>query len=123
MPGCVEALDGLLFLIQTPEWEEAPNVRIYHCGHYQRMGLNVQAMVDPNLRFMCLAVVASGRSSDMHAYCKSKLKTWIESLPPWYFVAGDNAYVFTKHLLTPFFGSSHSMPEYDAYNFFLLNHR
>jgi hypothetical protein len=123
MSGCVGALDGLLLLIRTPTREEAPNVRIYHSGHYQRMGLNVQAMVDANLRFMYLAVLAGGRSSDVQAYRKSKLKNWIESLPPWYFVAGDNAYVCTEHLLTPFCGSSRSLPEYDAYNFFLSQMR
>jgi hypothetical protein len=123
MSGCVGALDGLLLLICTPTREEAPNVQIYHSGHYQRMGLNVQAMVDANLRFMYLAVLAGGRSSDVQAYRKSKLKNWIESLPPWYFVAGDNAYVCTEHLLTPFCGSSRSLPEYDAYNFFLSQMR
>jgi hypothetical protein len=87
------------------------------------MGLNVQAMVDANLRFMYLAVLAGGRSSDVQAYRKSKLKNWIESLPPWYFVAGDNAYVCTEHLLTPFCGSSRSLLEYDAYNFFLSQMR
>jgi hypothetical protein len=74
MLGCVGALDGLLLLIRTPTRNEAPNVRIYHSGHYQQMGLNVQAMVDANLKFMYLAVLAGGRSSDVQAYCRSRLK-------------------------------------------------
>ncbi len=44
---------------------------------------------------------------------------WIESLPPWYFVAGDNAYVCTEHLLTPFMGCSCLNPENDSFNFLL----
>jgi hypothetical protein len=50
---------------------------------------------------------------------KSSLMAWIESLPPWYFVAGDNAYVCTEHLLTPFMGCSHLNPENDSSNFLL----
>jgi len=44
---------------------------------------------------------------------------WIESLPPWYFVAGDNAYVCTEHLLTPFMRCKCLNPENDSFNFFL----
>jgi hypothetical protein len=29
---------------------------------------------------------------------------WIECLPPWYFVAADNAYICMEHLLTLFCG-------------------
>ena len=36
-----------------------------------------------------------------------------------YFVVGDNAYVCTEHLLTPFCGNNRSIPDNDAYNFFL----
>jgi hypothetical protein len=50
---------------------------------------------------------------------KSSSMAWIESLPPWYFVAGDNAYVCTEHLLTPFMGCSCLNPENDSFNFFL----
>jgi hypothetical protein len=119
MSGCVGALDGYLHLIRTPSRKESSNVRQYFSGHYQRMGLNVQAMVDSKLRFMYVAILKGGRSSDHKSYLKSSLLPWIESLPPWYFVVADNAYVCTEHLLTPFMGTSRCNTENDAYNFFL----
>jgi hypothetical protein len=64
-------------------------------------------------------ILKVGRSSEYKAYMKSTLMSWIESLPPWYFVAGDDAYVCTEHLLTPFMGSDHFNPVNDSYNFFL----
>jgi hypothetical protein len=109
MSGCVGALDGYLLLIQTPSRNESTNVRQYFSGHYQQMGLNVQAMVDSKLNFMYAAILKGGRSSDYKAYLESSLFSWIESLPP----------VCTEHLLTPFMGSSHYNPENDAYNFFV----
>ena len=49
MSGCIGALDGLLLLIRTPSRKEASNVQQFFSGHYQQMGLNVQALVDSNL--------------------------------------------------------------------------
>jgi hypothetical protein len=83
MSGCVGALNGFLLLIRTPSRKEASNVRQFYSGHYQWMGLNVQAVVDSNLRFMYAAILKGGRSSDYKAYMKSSLMGWIESLPPW----------------------------------------
>ncbi len=62
---------------------------------------------------------AGGRTSDYKAYQKSTILNWIENLMPMYFVAGDNACVCTEHLLNPFCGNNHSIPENDAYNFYL----
>ncbi len=68
---------------------------------------------------MYAGILKVGRSSEYKAYMKSTLMSWIESLPPWYFAADDNAYVCTEHLLTPFMGSDHFNPVNDSYNFFL----
>jgi len=106
MFGCVGALDGYLLLIRTPSRKESTNVRQYFSGHNQQMGLNVQAMVDRNLRFMYASILKCGRSSDYKAYLKSRLFSWIENLPPWYFVVGGNAYVCTEHLLAPLWGAA-----------------
>jgi hypothetical protein len=118
MCGCVGASDGFLLLIRMPSRKEASNVRQFFSGHFQWMGLNVQAVVDSNLRFMYAAILKGGRSSDSKAYMKTSLMAWIESLPPWHFVAGDNAYICSEHLLTPFMGSNHLNPENDSYYFF-----
>jgi len=119
MSGCIGALDGLLLLIQAPSREEASNAQQFFSGHYQQMGLNVQALVDSNLRFLYAGILKGGRSRDYKAYMKSILMSWIESLPPWFFVAGDNAYLCTEHLLIPFMGSNHLNPDNDSYSFFV----
>jgi len=120
MAGCIGSLDGLLLLMHTPTRKEACNVRQFFSDHYQRMGLNIQGLVDCHLRFLYAVILAGGRSSDYKAYQKSKIRSWIENLPPMYFVAGDNAYVCTEHLLSIFCGSNHTIPENDAYNNYLL---
>ena len=43
----------------------------------------------------------------------------IQNLPTGKFVAGDNAYVCSEHLLTPFLGDEKREPQKDAYNFYL----
>jgi hypothetical protein len=107
----------MLLLIRTPTRKDATNVRQFFSGHYQQMGLNVQALVDSNLQFLYAGILKGGRSSDNKSYMQSMLMSWIESLPPWFFVAGDNAYVWTEHLLTPCMGSNCLNPDNDSYNF------
>jgi len=43
----------------------------------------------------------------------------IQLLPPRKFVVGDNAYVCSETLLTPFSGVEKEDPEKDAFNFYL----
>jgi hypothetical protein len=69
---------------------------------------------------MYAAILKDGRSSDYKAYLKLSLFSWIESLPLWYFIVGNNVCVCTEHLLAPFLSSSCHNPENDAYNIFRL---
>jgi hypothetical protein len=59
------------------------------------MGKNVQALVDSNLRFLYAGILIGGKSSDYKSCMQSTLMSWIESLPPWFIVAGDYAFVCT----------------------------
>jgi hypothetical protein len=77
MFGCVGALDGLLLLIHTPKKDEAANLHQFFSGHYQRMGLNVQGLVDCHLRFLYAGVLAGGRASDYKAYQKSSTPDYV----------------------------------------------
>ena len=117
--GCVGAINGFLLLIKTPSQNESANVRSYFSGHYQAMGLNVQAMCDSKCRFTYVGIKAPGRSSDVNAYRKTALMKWVENLPPWVFAIGDIASVCSEHLLTLFCGSQRLFPDHDNYNFFL----
>ncbi|MGH3053428.1 MAG: HARBI1 family protein [Gaiellaceae bacterium] len=119
MRGCVGCLDGLLVRIKTPSKKDAPNAQSFFSGHYQAIGLNVQACCDHLGRFTFLAVAAPGSSSDLRAYELSSLKRMVERLPPGTFVVGDNAYTPSENLLTPFSGSQRDNPKNNNFNFFL----
>ena len=69
--------------------------------------------------FVYCALAAPGGANDIVAYRKTSLAKIIEKLPLGKYVVGDNAYVCTEHLLTPFPGDQKKEPAKDAYNFYL----
>ena len=119
MEGCVAALDGMLLRIHTPASRETGNVKSFFSGHYQDYGINVQAACDSRCRFVYAALAAPGGANDIAAYRNTSLASKIESLPIGKYVVGDNAYVCTEHLLTPFPGDQKREPWNDTYNFYL----
>jgi hypothetical protein len=119
MNGCVGCLDGMLCKIKTPARSETRNARSYFSGHYQTIGVNVQALCDDLCRFTYVCVAAPGGTNDVHAFAKTKLKQLVDDLPVGKYILADNAYVPTEHLLTPFSGSQKSIPELDSFNFYL----
>jgi len=64
---------------------------------------------------MYVAISKGGRSSFYKTNMKSTAMSWIESLLPWNFMAGDN--IHNEHLLTLFMGYFNS--ESNSYKFFL----
>jgi len=117
--GCVACLDGMLLPIQTPSSTETGNVMAYYSGHYAEYGLNIQAACDSMCRFVYVSVAAPGSTSDIVALRKTSLSRLIEALPLGKYVLGDNAYVCTEHLLTPFPGDQRRQPQNDTYNYHL----
>jgi hypothetical protein len=116
--GCVGALDGWLPKIKTPTRLEAGNVKAFYSGHYSRMGLNVQLACNSKGMFTFVSVAAPGGTNDIAAYRRTNLPTYVESLPLGKYFIGDNAYMCTEHMLTPFSGAQKEHPENDAYNFY-----
>ena len=106
MAGCVGCIDGWLCRICAPTQKEVGNVNAFFSGHYQCYGLNVQAVCDHRCRFTFTAINNPGSSSDLRAYQKCGLKPIDDALPIGYFIAGDNAYPLSEHLLTPFNGQT-----------------
>lgn len=51
---------------------------------------------------------------------KTTLITWIEKLPPRYFIACDCAYSISDHLIGLCDGADHFSEKYDAFNFFIV---
>ena len=116
--GAVGALDGWLACTDKPG--DVDNPTDYYSGHYQRFGINVQAICDVNLRFLYFAVCAPGGCNDSRALRKcTKLCKWIDTLPGDYYIIGDNAYALSNRLLIPFRGKKKRQPYKRTYNFYL----
>ena len=123
--GCIGAIDGWLCTTCQPIDSDIIDKRSYFSGHYQRFGLNIQAICDSRLRFIYFAVAAPGRTNDARAFLKChELRKWIDNVlssTKYYFV-GDNAYVLCDELLIPYSGTH--IPEIErTYNFFLSQMR
>ena len=112
--NCVGAVDGYLLSIETPSKEEAGNVRSYFSGHYQKYGINVQAMCDSNCVFRYFAISAPGSCNDRVAI-KEKTKgvslfSLIQQLPDKYVVIANAAYDATEHIVPIFLARKKTMP-------------
>ena len=86
--GCLEWLPWTDMPKDVP-----PNQTDYFSGqqHYQCYGLNVQAMCDPDLLFLYVAVAAPGKVNDIPVFggrC-TNLLDWLEALPPQYYIMTD----------------------------------
>jgi hypothetical protein len=65
-PNCLGAIDGWLPRTEMPR--DVSNQVDYFSGHYHCYGLNVQAMCDPDLAFLYLAIAAPGKVNDIRAF-------------------------------------------------------
>jgi hypothetical protein len=62
--------------------------------------LNIQAMCDPDVLFVYVAVAGPGKIDDVRAFnCCIRLIDWFKSLPGWCFVSADNAYPLMQKML------------------------
>jgi len=69
---------------------------------------------------VCLCCSAApGGANDIAAFSKTGLSQIIQNLPPRKFVVGDNAYVCSETLLTPFSGVEKEDPAKDVFYFYL----
>ena len=117
--GC---LDG--WLPRTEKPKDVPNQTDYFSGHYQCYGLNVQAMCDPDLLFLYVAVAAPGKVNDIRAFGRcTDLLEWLEALPPQYYILTDNAYPLSDRVLIPFSGTEFWIEANRTYNFYLSQMR
>ena len=78
--GCLAAIDGWLCTIEQPS--DVHNPGDFFSGHYQKFGLNVQAMCDANLRITYVSVAGNGGTNDARAFKRlHKLRDWLLRLP------------------------------------------
>jgi hypothetical protein len=71
------------------------------------------------LRFHLFTVIAPGQTNDAVAYEATGLHERINEMLSGLYLAGDAAYMLTKHLLVPFTGSYRDDLDKDSYNFYL----
>ena len=116
--GHIGAIDGWFPRTEMPRG--VSNQADYFSGHYQAYGLNIQAMCDPDLLFLYVAVADPGKINDVRALSRcTGLIDWFETLPDWCFVSADNAYPLTIKMLVPHNATGLWSEYHRAYNFYL----
>jgi hypothetical protein len=116
--NCVGVCDGFLLEIEAPRREVVGNVRSYFSGHYQRYGVNCQAVSDHLSRFIYFAIAGPGVMGDNSAVREVDLISLIDNLPVPFCVIGDAAYQPTEHLVAMYYGADRTRPFCDNFNFY-----
>jgi hypothetical protein len=120
--NCGGAIDGILIWILKPSEEDANDAgcgrRNFFCGRKGKFGLNCQAVSDVRGRFLDISIGLPGASSDCIAFEGSDLYERLEGglLKNGLVLYGDNAYINTRYMATPF--PNVSSGSKDDYNFF-----
>lgn len=107
--NCIGAIDGILI------WMERPGITIcreagvdankFFCGRKNKFGLNMQAVCDARRRFMDVSIRNPAATSDFLAFITSDIYQKVTTegfLAPGLTLFGDNAYVNTRYMTTPF---------------------
>lgn len=96
LPNVIGAVDGTLIPIQAPSENEAAYVcrKGYHA-------INVQAIVDSNMRFMDIVAKWPGSQHDSFIFNNCGMKLALENSDIGYLL-GDSGYPLRSYLMTPF---------------------
>ncbi len=120
---CAGAVDGVLIWIHRPTDKDCKlstcDSGKFFCSRKHKFGLNCQAVSDCRGRILDVSIRYPGSGSDLLAFEGSKLFQNLETegfLAPGLCLFGDNAYVNTPYMATPFPNTSGG-PK-DWYNFF-----
>lgn len=81
--------------------------------------MNIQAVCDSKCRFVSVSVCSPGGTNDLTAFRNALLHDIHQQLPLGYYLVGDNAYVCSERMITPFKGVEKDDPHKDAFNYFL----
>jgi hypothetical protein len=120
--NCVGCIDGMLVWTNKPV-ETLEDIGVgpakFYCGRKNKFGLNMQAVCDHKRRFLDVDITHPGSASDFTVWLNCKLRDAVETqnfLAKDLVLYGDNAYVNTPYMVTPFRGVS-SGPK-DDYNYY-----
>lgn len=122
--GCAGAVDGILIWTHRPYENDAKNADCdagkFFCGRKHKYGLNCQAVSDVRGRIIDISICFPGSSSDLLAFEASELFQQLTAdenfLAEGLCIFGDNAYVNTRFMATPFPNVSSGV--YDWYNYY-----
>jgi hypothetical protein len=105
---CVGAIDGMLVWMNKPNITDQRIIGFgpmkFFCGRNMKYGLNMIGVCDSRQCFIWVEVNMPGAASDFYAFDESALKAKLESdgfLCPGLCLFGDNAYVNTLYMCTP----------------------
>lgn len=120
---CVGAIDGMLVWLNKPNTNDQQVIGFgptkFFCGRKMKYGLNMMGVCDSKRRFIWVEVNMPGAASDFYAFDESYLKTKLDAegfLRPGLCLFGDNAYVNSSRMCTPWRNVSKG-PK-DAMNFY-----
>jgi DDE superfamily endonuclease len=120
---CAGAIDGILVWIHKPSEEDSTNAGCsdgkFFCGRKHKFGLNCQAVCDSRGKFLEVSIIYPGSTSDCLAFEGMSLYSRLENglLAPGLCLFGDNAYLNSVYMATPYSGVSGGGSK-DAYNFY-----
>lgn len=120
--NCAGAIDGILIWISQPSAKDAKEAgvlrRKFLCSRKHKYGLNMQGTCNRRGRILDMSINYGGASSDLLAFEKSDLYRRLEGglLADGLVLYGDNAYVNTNYMATPYPGVTSGGK--DVYNFF-----
>ena len=122
--NCVGCTDGMLVWLLCVTEKECNKVGVgskkFFCGRKKRYGLNLQATCDHEKRFTNISISFPAATSDFLSFETSLFKMKLERpgfLAPGLCLFGDNAYINTPFMATPYTNVRVQDPR-DAYNFF-----
>jgi hypothetical protein len=130
IPNCCGAIDGIMIWISKPSYIDCESLGFqdgkFYCARKNKYGLNMMATCDSKGRFLDVQISHPGSTSDHLCFITSSLKCKLESkrpgtgedfLAPGLCLFGDNAYVNTNFLASPYANVQLTKAQ-DSYNFY-----
>jgi hypothetical protein len=106
--NCAGAIDGILIWIHTPYKSQAAVAGVgrglLYCEKKEKFGLNCQVVADCQGRILDISITTGGGTSDCYAFESGNLWGRLEHglLAPGLVLFGDNAYLNSAYMATPF---------------------
>eukprot|EP01032_Pedospumella_encystans_P029721 gene29721-33555_t len=114
------AIDGWVARTRKPYWTETQNVMAFRNRH-DCWGMVVLAGCDSNCRYSMFSCIATGSTNDSLIWDMCNMKHIIETerrLPDRFYIIGDEAFINTNQLLTPYSGNGLGVWK-DSFNYHL----